>query len=164
MKVLIWILCLLANSLLSFLILDSGVIIGAIPATLLTGGTISLAHSLCNRWDDYKWKQEFLRKRDERNRATSQQIVPPPQEHLHAENYRAEVSSAVTKRQVNAELPATSTEPVKPSNAQRTGYIICPQCGTEQRENRACCFNCSAKFERPTESGNAGTLGQDSSS
>lgn len=54
MKVLIWILCFFANALVTTLIKESGVILGAIPTVILYGATFWLARTLCKKWDAHK--------------------------------------------------------------------------------------------------------------
>ncbi len=54
MKVLIWLLCIFANALITTLIKESGVILGAIPSVILFSITMWLARTLCNKWDEYK--------------------------------------------------------------------------------------------------------------
>lgn len=54
MKIFIWFLCILANAIITTVIKESGVILGAIPSVLLFGGTMWLARTLCKKWDEHK--------------------------------------------------------------------------------------------------------------
>lgn len=54
MKFLIWFLCIFANALITTLIKDAGVILGAIPTVILYGATFWLARTLCKKWDEHK--------------------------------------------------------------------------------------------------------------
>ena len=54
MKVLIWFLCIFANALITTLIKEAGVILGAIPTVILYGATFWLARTLCKKWDEHK--------------------------------------------------------------------------------------------------------------
>lgn len=54
MKVLIWFLCIFANVLITTLIKEAGVILGAIPTVILYGATFLLARTLCKKWDEHK--------------------------------------------------------------------------------------------------------------
>lgn len=54
MKVLIWFLCFFADALITTLIKNSGVTLGAIPTAILFGGTLWLARTLCKKWDEHK--------------------------------------------------------------------------------------------------------------
>ena len=52
MKVLIWILCIFANALITTLLKEADVGLGAIPTIALFGATIWLARTLCKKWDE----------------------------------------------------------------------------------------------------------------
>ena len=52
MKVLIWVVCFFVNALVTTIVKDSGVILGAIPTVILYGVTIWLARNLCKKWDE----------------------------------------------------------------------------------------------------------------
>ena len=54
MKVLIIFLCLFASALITTLIKEAGVILGAIPTAILYGATVWLARVLCKKWDKHK--------------------------------------------------------------------------------------------------------------
>ena len=54
MKVLIWVLCIFVNALVTTIVKESGVILGAIPTVILYGVTIWLARTLCKKWDEHK--------------------------------------------------------------------------------------------------------------
>ena len=54
MKFLIWFLCIFSNALITTLIKESGVILGAIPTVILYGATFWLARALCKKWDEHK--------------------------------------------------------------------------------------------------------------
>ena len=54
MKVLIWFLCIFTNALITTLIKEAGVILGAIPTVILYGATFWLARTLCKKWDEHK--------------------------------------------------------------------------------------------------------------
>lgn len=48
----------------------------------------------------------------------------------------------------------TEAPPKKVLNTPRAGYAICPQCGTEQRENRTVCYECGAPLSNSGEAAN----------
>lgn len=54
MKVLIWILCFFANALITTVLKESGILLGAIPTMILFGATLWLARTLCKKWDEHK--------------------------------------------------------------------------------------------------------------
>ncbi len=54
MKVLIWILCLFANGLITTILKEGGIWLGAIPTAILFSITIWMANALCKKWDNYK--------------------------------------------------------------------------------------------------------------
>lgn len=54
MKVLIWVLCFLVNSIITVFLYSIGIVLGAIPTGLLAFVTISLAIFLCRKWDERK--------------------------------------------------------------------------------------------------------------
>ena len=54
MKVLIWVVCFFVNALVTTIVKESGVILGAIPTVILYGVTIWLARTLCRKWDERK--------------------------------------------------------------------------------------------------------------
>ncbi len=54
MKVLIWVLCFLVESIITVFLDDIGIVLGAIPTGLLAFATISLAIFLCRKWDEHK--------------------------------------------------------------------------------------------------------------
>lgn len=58
MKVLIWFLCIFANALITTLLKESGIILGAIPTMILFGAMLWLARTLCKKWDEHKGKGE----------------------------------------------------------------------------------------------------------
>lgn len=62
MKVLIWLLCFFVNGLITTLIRESGVILGAIPTVILFASTMWLARTLCQKWDEHKWVIESKKK------------------------------------------------------------------------------------------------------
>ena len=51
MKILIWILCIFANALISTVLRQSGILLGAIPTMIFFGGTLWVARFLCKKWD-----------------------------------------------------------------------------------------------------------------
>lgn len=54
MKVLIWILCFFANALITTVLKESGILLGAIPTMILFGATLWLARTLCKKWGEHK--------------------------------------------------------------------------------------------------------------
>lgn len=54
MKFLIWFSCIFANAIITAIIKEAGVILGAIPTVLLVGATMWLARTLCKKWDKHK--------------------------------------------------------------------------------------------------------------
>lgn len=54
MKVLIWILCIFANALITTILKESGILLGAIPTMILFGAMLWLARTLCKKWDEHK--------------------------------------------------------------------------------------------------------------
>ena len=54
MKVLIWILCIFANALITTILKESGILLGAIPTMILFGAMFWLARTLCKKWDEHK--------------------------------------------------------------------------------------------------------------
>lgn len=54
MKVLIWILCIFAWSVLTTYLEFSGIYLGALPTILLILFTWFVARSLCRKWDEHK--------------------------------------------------------------------------------------------------------------
>ena len=54
MKVLIWILCIFANTLITTILKESGILLGAIPTMILFGAMLWLARTLCKKWDEHK--------------------------------------------------------------------------------------------------------------
>lgn len=58
MKVLIWFLCIFANALITTLLKESGITLGAIPTMILFGAMLWLARTLCKKWDEHKGKGE----------------------------------------------------------------------------------------------------------
>ena len=78
MKVLIWFLCIFANALITTLIKEAGVILGAIPTVILYGATFWLARTLCKKWDEHK-----------ESKATKKAAsVPTPQATTNADQVR----------------------------------------------------------------------------
>ena len=53
MKVLIWILCIFANALITTILKESGILLGAIPTMILFGAMLWLARTLCKKWDEH---------------------------------------------------------------------------------------------------------------
>lgn len=56
MKILIWLLCIFANALITTLLKESGITLGAIPTMILFGAMLWLARTLCKKWDEHKGK------------------------------------------------------------------------------------------------------------
>lgn len=54
MKILIWILCFLADAIITTILGGMGVRLGAIPTAFLTFATFSAAIFLCKKWDEHK--------------------------------------------------------------------------------------------------------------
>lgn len=54
MKVLIWVLCIFANALITTILKESGILLGAIPTMILFGAMLWLARTLCKKWDEHK--------------------------------------------------------------------------------------------------------------
>ena len=54
MKILIWILCFLANGVVTSILGGMGVSLGAIPTGFLTFATLSSAFFLCRKWDEHR--------------------------------------------------------------------------------------------------------------
>ena len=53
MKVLIWILCIFANALITTILKESGILLGAIPTMILFAGMLWVARTLCKKWDEH---------------------------------------------------------------------------------------------------------------
>ena len=54
MKVLIWILCIFANALITAILKESGIPLGAIPTMILFAAMLWLARTLCKKWEEHK--------------------------------------------------------------------------------------------------------------
>ena len=116
MKVLIWVLCLFLNALITTIIKDNGVILGAIPTVILYGVTIWLARTLCKRWDE--------RKTDK----TPDQTV------------KDDVSPASDK---SNDTPATTI--VEPADSTAR-IQFCRKCGEKLVENSRFCRKCGTEI------------------
>lgn len=73
MKFLIWFLCIFANAIITTIIKEAGVILGAIPTVILFGATMWLAKTLCKKWDEHKENKEA-----EKNAQTQSGTQPAP--------------------------------------------------------------------------------------
>lgn len=62
MKVLIWFLCIFNYSVITTIIKENGIILGAIPTVIFLGGTIWLARTLCKLWDKIKENKKIKKK------------------------------------------------------------------------------------------------------
>lgn len=58
MKILIWFICIFINAMITTLLKENGVLLGAIPTVALLGGTFWIAKSLCKAWDNYKSQKQ----------------------------------------------------------------------------------------------------------
>ena len=54
MKGLIWFLCIFANALITTILKESGILLGAIPTMILFAAMLWLARTLCKKWDEHK--------------------------------------------------------------------------------------------------------------
>ncbi len=54
MKVLIWILCIFANALITAILKENGIPLGAIPTMILFAAMLWLARTLCKKWEEHK--------------------------------------------------------------------------------------------------------------
>ena len=54
MKILIWFLCILANSIITAIIKANGIILGGIPTFIMYMITFAVARTLCEKWQEYK--------------------------------------------------------------------------------------------------------------
>ena len=54
MKILIWILCMLANAIITTVFQLNGIYLGALPRVILFIASAGLARSTCNDYDEYK--------------------------------------------------------------------------------------------------------------
>lgn len=66
MKVLIWVGCCFIYGLITTLVKQSGVVLGAIPTIILVGGIFWLARTLCKKYDEHK-TQKVLEKSQAKN-------------------------------------------------------------------------------------------------
>lgn len=62
MKFLIWCFCIFANAIITTIVKEAGVILGAIPAVVLFGATMWLAKTLCKKWDEHKENKKTEKK------------------------------------------------------------------------------------------------------
>ena len=58
MKFLIWFLCFFANGIITTLLKNAGILLGAIPTVILFSATIWLAQMLCKKWETHKESKE----------------------------------------------------------------------------------------------------------
>lgn len=58
MKFLIWGLCLFANGIITTLLKNAGILLGAIPTIILFSATIWIAQMLCKKWEKHKEVKE----------------------------------------------------------------------------------------------------------
>ena len=56
MKILIWVLCILANAVITTIFKANGILLGAMPTMILCGTMFWLASTLCRKWDEHKWR------------------------------------------------------------------------------------------------------------
>lgn len=54
MKILIWFLCILANSIITAIIKANGIILGGILTFIMYMITFAVARTLCEKWQEYK--------------------------------------------------------------------------------------------------------------
>lgn len=58
MKVLIWVGCMFAYGVITVLLKENGILLGAIPTALLVFGLFTLARFLSNAWESHKNEKE----------------------------------------------------------------------------------------------------------
>ena len=58
MKILIWVACLLANSIITVVIKANGIILGGIPTFIMYMITFAVARTLCEKWEEHKKNKE----------------------------------------------------------------------------------------------------------
>lgn len=58
MKILIWIACLLVNSIITVVIKVNGIILGGIPTLIMYMITFAGARTLCEKWEEHKCNKE----------------------------------------------------------------------------------------------------------
>ena len=54
MKILIWFLCILANSVITAITKANGIILGGIPTFIMYMITFAVARTLCEKWEEHK--------------------------------------------------------------------------------------------------------------
>ena len=136
MKVLIWFLCIFAYALITTLIKEAGIILGAIPTVILYGATFWLARTLCKKWDEHKESKVI------------EKPVAPLVARQEQEKYAKREEEARMKweqsKQAEMENPP---ERVVVSVDRSEETLACPNCNRVQRSDRKFCYNCGAVFE-----------------
>lgn len=124
MKFLIWFLCIFANAIITTIIKEAGVILGAIPTVILFGATMWLARTLCKKWDEHKENKETARK-------TQGQPSPQP-----------------TPVKATVSQPAPVKTPVSqlaPQNPVNDKICFCRKCGSKLMDDAIFCNKCGTK-------------------
>lgn len=62
MKFLIWLLCILVNSVIITIVKEFGITLGAMPSTILFAVAAGCARTLCKKWDEHKEKKAATKK------------------------------------------------------------------------------------------------------
>lgn len=124
MKFSIWFLCIFANALITTLIKETGVILGAIPTVVLYGATIWLAKTLCKKWDEHKENKEAARK-------TQSQPIPQP----------THVKTTVPQ---TAPVKTIDADPI-PRNPNNGKNCFCRKCGNKLMDKANFCNKCGTK-------------------
>lgn len=120
MKFLIWFSCIFANALITTLIKEAGVMLGAIPTVILFGATIWLARTLCKKWDEHKENKEAAK--TAKSQPTSiKTTVPQPSP-------------------VNPPTP----QPVR-QNPVTDKIYFCRKCGSKLIDDAIFCNKCGTK-------------------
>lgn len=129
MKFLIWFLCFIVNALITTLIKETGVILGAIPTVILYGATIWLARTLCKKWDEYKENRKTVRKTH---------IKPAPQ----PTPVKA-IAPQIVPVKTNASDPILQN-PVSVNDR----ICFCRKCGSKLMGEANFCNKCGTKIEQ----------------
>ena len=124
MKFLIWFLCIFANAIITTIIKEAGVILGAIPTVVLFGATMWLARALCKKWDEHK-------KNIETARNIQSQPFPQPV------SVKATVSQP-TPTKASVSQPA-------PQNPVNDKICFCRKCGSKLMDDAIFCNKCGTK-------------------
>lgn len=124
MKFLIWFLCIFANALITTLIKETGVILGAIPTVILYGATIWLARTLCKKWEEHKENKETRKK-------------PKNHDSLQPAPVKATVPQT-------APIKTAASDPMT-QNPINDKICFCRKCGSKLMDEAIFCNKCGTK-------------------